>query len=308
MRSACRDLQSPGEFADSSLAEPTRTCFSDSRMLRTSAFLWALTIGSLPTSVTAGSKLKESLLPEKDAIPDLTQTDPKGNFAGGGKNFCAPVAVSNSFMAIYADDLKWNDVTHYDLVNKLASLPFMNTDFSKGTNVRQLMRGVEHFLRERGEKDYYLKFQGWRRHDNRHRTGISEPQFSWIKHILSQNGSVWLNVGWYQRTPEENTLKRIGGHWVTAVGYGQTASGTSNSAIIVIHDPAPRAGMVPDREFVKLTRIEHGILRGTMRNLPRPARNLYRMEGGMHVKPGAHFAILDGAVGLRLKPKTPVKR
>ena len=49
-----------------------------------------------------------------------------------------------------------------------------------------------------------------------------------------------------------------------------------------------------------MARLESGKLTGKMRNLPRPARDLYSMGGGMHLKRGAHLAILDGAVGLRL--------
>ena len=49
------------------------------------------------------------------------------------------------------------------------------------------------------------------------------------------------------------------------------------------------------------------MLTGAVRNLPRPARNLYQMEDGMRLKKGAQFAILDGAVGLILKPKAPAK-
>jgi hypothetical protein len=167
--------------------------------------------------------------------------------------------------------------------------------------VKQLLRGVDLYLGERGEKNYYLKFQGWRRPETRHRTGITAPQLGWIKRILAQDGAVWLNVGWYRKTDEEEVYRWTGAHWVTAVGYGRDAHGTPNPDYLVIHDPGPAAGQLPSQEFVRMTRLESGKLTGVVRNLPRPARDLYRMEGGMHLKRGADLAILDGAVGLVLK-------
>lgn len=241
-----------------------------------------------------------SVLPAEDAIPDLTQTDEKGNFAGGGRSFCGPVAVSNSFMAMFGEDLKWEGVSHYDLANKLASHMFMNTHVTKGTSVEQLLRGVDLYLDERGVKEYSLKFQGWRRCDARHRTRAVAPRLAWIKDILAQGGAVWLNVGWYTNSSKEGEYRRSGGHWVTAVGFGQDASGDRRPDYLVIHDPAPRAGLRPSREFVKMTRLESGRINGPMQGLPRPAHAFYRMEGGMHIKKGADLAILDGAVGLLL--------
>jgi hypothetical protein len=271
------------------------------------AALSALSIVFLELPLAAAPKLKESFVPALKAIPDLTQTDPKGKFADGGKNFCGPVAVSNSLMALFRDDLKWNDVSHYDLVNQLASQSRMNTDLTKGTGVRQLMHGVELFLDEQGEKNYFLKFQGWRRHDNRHRTGVTEPQLTWIKHIIAnKRGAVWLNVGWYREISPDQPLVRISGHWVTAVGYGKDASGKLDPDYLLIHDPSPRASAAGP-EYVKMTKINSGVLSGAVRNLPRPARNLYQMEDGMRLKRGAQVAILDGAVGLILKPKASAK-
>lgn len=242
-------------------------------------------------------------LPSAGEIPDLTQTDRQGRFAGGGRSFCGPVAVSNSLMALFREDLEARKMSHYDLVHELASDRCMNTHVEKGTSVQALLRGVELFLEDRGERDYYLKFQGWRRHDLRHRTGVTEPRLEWIRKVLAEGGAVWLNIGWYERTDEEGVYKRLGGHWVTAVGFGQDEEGRPSSKHLVIHDPAPRAGMQPSREFVEMAPLESGTITGVMRNLPHPARNLYRMQGGMHVKRGADLAILDGAAALRLAPR-----
>jgi len=242
--------------------------------------------------------------PAGNAIPDLTQTDPKGNFPGRGATYCGPVAVSNSLWAFFGREYEWREeFTQYDLVRKLASQPFMNIEVSRGCTVKQLTRGVDTYLRERGEKNYYLKFQGWRPHDHRYATGLFQPRLSWIKRILSaERSAVWLNVGWYCETPDKGPPRRIGGHWVTAVGYGIDEKGHPDPDCLIIHDPAQRAGP-PAREFVKLSRIRGGVLTGVYENLPRPASGFYLMEGGMHLKAGAHHAVLDGAVGLVLRAK-----
>ena len=262
-----------------------------------------LSFALLGTPSLFGDKVALEHVPSEGRIPDLTQTDPKGGFAGGGRSFCGPVAVSNSLMAMFARDLTWNDVTQYDLVNELASRSFMNTDAEKGTSVTQLMRGVDLYLKQRGEKDYYLKFQGWRRHEIRFRTGVNEPRLNWIKSCLTHGGAVWLNIGWY-RVEEDGVYKRVGGHWITAVGHGTNPFGDPDPSYLTVHDPAPRAGYDPNPDFVKTERLEGGRLVGTMRNLPRPAKNLYKLTGGMHVKRGMDFALLDGAVALMLKKKT----
>lgn len=248
-----------------------------------------------------------SIVPQAKAIPDLTQTDSKGKFAGGGRMFCGPVAVSNSLWALYGKDCQLEGLTHYDLVNKLASQQFMNTQPTKGTTVKQLMSGADTYLQGRGEKNYFLKFQGWRVSSQRYQSGVSAPRLQWIKDILSEKRSaVWLNVGWYRHLPDNGPLKRISGHWVTAVGYGKDAKGKLDPHCLIIHDPAPRAG--PSRsQYIKLRKIESGVLTGLFTNLPRSARNYYLMEGDMRLKRGADYAVLDGAVGLVLQPVPPVK-
>ena len=270
-------------------------------MRPSAAILFAFVLLGVPSVALADNEVRPPVVPPEGSIPDLTQTDPAGNFANGGRSFCGPVAVSNSLMAIYEKDLYWEEVTHHDLVNQLASLSFMNTHEKTGTSVSQLLRGVELYLQSRKEKGYYLKFQGWRPHDLKFRTNVNEPRLSWIQAILAKGGAVWANVGWYQRTDEEGALRRMGGHWVTIVGFGEDAAGKARPDYLIIHDPAPRAGIEPGPEHVRVRPLESGKLVGRMQNLPRPARNILSLEDGMHIKPGAQFALMDGAVGLLLK-------
>jgi hypothetical protein len=181
----------------------------------------------------------------------------------------------------------------------------MNTHEKNGTGANALMQGTKTFLDQRDMRNHVIKFQGWRRHWGEFRTGVDCPQLSWIKRTLSNGGTVWLNIGWYRRGEDQNEYRRISGHWVTAVGYGRDPEGKANPNILIIHDPAPRAGTKSSQEFVLMTILEDGKLTGTARNLPRRARGLYLMSGGLRLKRGAQFAILDGAVSLTLTPNPP---
>ncbi len=241
-----------------------------------------------------------SFLPEEGTVPDLCQTDPKGQFAGGGKNFCGPVAVSNSLMSMFGRDLDWEGTSQYDLVNLLASPRFMNTHQARGTGANALMQGVKTFLDRRDVKDFSIRFQGWRPHWNEFRTGHDRPNLDWIRATLASGGAVWLNVGWYRTGEDEGEYRRLSGHWVTVVGYGQDAGGKHDPDILVIHDPAPRSGLETVRHHLVLEQLQSGKLTGVARNLPRRARGLYLIRDGLHLKRGADHAIIDGAVALLL--------
>lgn len=268
----------------------------------TRTFLLTLLLVLGTVWVGLGQTVPEVYVPKPGSIPDLTQTDPKGEFAGGGGSFCGPVAVSNSLYAYFRDRLEEDEQDHYHLARELASIRCMNTHLKTGTNVKMLMHGVENYLRQFSITGYYFKFQGWRMHDLKHHTPAPQPKLSWMKKIIAYGGAVWVNVGWYDRTGNPNTLRRRSGHWVTVVGYGVNEKGEKDPECLLIHDPAPRAGREPRVQHIKLVKMDpKTTLNGTMRNLPRPAVDLYRMEGEMELRRGVHCAIMDGAVGLLLE-------
>ena len=109
-----------------------------------------------------------------------------------------------------------------------------------------------------------------------------------------KSGAVWLNVGWYRKEAESGDYVRIGGHWVTAIGVKPSAP-----PAVMIHDPAPRAGLEPRSQLVRLKRINGGTLKGTQKNLPHPADGFFEMGGEMVIKSTADCAIIDGVVTLR---------
>ena len=92
-------------------------------------FLDLLVVSLLP--LQAEPEFSSVMQPSRTAIPDLTQTDPRGNFPAGGVTYCGPVAVSNSLWALFGKEYEARETfTQFDLVHELASQPFMNIDVS----------------------------------------------------------------------------------------------------------------------------------------------------------------------------------
>jgi len=241
-----------------------------------------------------------------DEIPDLLQIDPEARFEGMGAAFCAPVAVSNSLvwmhrtgLASLLDPADTEKKAQIALVKSLASQNYMNTDVKKGTGPWGVLSGLDHYLKERKVSGYNLLYQGWRPHPKPFHCERLVPDTAWMYDILRQGGGVWLNVGWYTYASEKNQYKRIGGHWLTLVGYGEEEDGKPNPKMLILHDPGPRAGATFANEYVLCRVISSGTLTGDRKGLPRPAEGFHKLEGGMHVRRTADCAILDGVVALQ---------
>ncbi len=178
-----------------------------------------------------------------------------------------------------------------DLVKALASRRYMNTDVSRGTKTTNLLNGVHAIAIDMFGAYQSLAYQGWKPHPARYSSGITTPDIDWITQGIANDSSVWLNVGWYKHDREADLYYRVGGHWVTLVGYDDN--------VLIIHDPAPRAGLTFANEFVHVSAIKSGILTGSIAGLPRPASGYLLLGKGMHIKSGADVAIIDGAVRFR---------
>jgi hypothetical protein len=218
-----------------------------------------------------------------DEIPDFTQSDIHGRQHGYGAQYCAPVAVANSFY--WLADMNGDEG---DLVKLLASDRYMNTDTARGTTTTQFLNGVHAIAIELFGSYETLEYQGWKRHPRAFATGKTAPEWGWIIAGITADSAVWLNVGWYRYNPVNNRYTRIGGHWVTVVGYDGNK--------LVIHDPAPRAGQSFANEYVHVSQLRGGMLDDPRSGLFRPARGYLVLGTGMHVKSTADIAIIDGAV------------
>ncbi len=245
-------------------------------------------------------------------IPDFCQTDPAGKFPDKGGDFCAPVSVSNSFLYLSKSGypkLRPAAATDKDaqikLIHRLASKDFMDTIEKDGTSPPRLMAGVQRSVGDAGYEIVRLEQQGWKESTKTFPRTAEVPSLEWMKTGLSApRGAVWLNVGWYAANAETKEFQRKGGHWVTLVGYGKDRSGKDDPLTLQIHDPAPRTGMKPLTQWIKLSSLDQGTLQRTTGNdevRRREAKGFYTMQGEMKLKTGADTAILDAAVILQLK-------
>jgi len=242
------------------------------------------------------------------STPDFLQTDSSYGGIPGGQNYCGPVSVSNSL--IWLDDNDFNNLVgntndrkrdQYNLIIKLGSSEYM--DASEGTSVNRLLEGVKTYVIDKGYAFHTIKYQGWKYHYSEYSTMNDKPDLNWIRNAIDGNGVAWLNIGWYTYNNYTNTYTRIGGHWVTLVGYGHNGYSDSNPNYLIIHDPASRAdkyGACFSNEYILPVRIFNGTLEGDEYGLPKSANGYYKLTDGMHINSSADFAILDGAVAARI--------
>lgn len=231
-------------------------------------------------------------------IPDFLQTDPEAGFARSGSQFCAPTAVSNSLMWLAAngyEDLRpagSAKKAQIALIKTLSGPDYMQTSPSIGTDVAQVLSGVEAYVTEAGYNVGQLSYEGWRPVPEE--SVASEfPDLETIKAaVADESSAVWLNVGWYTYDEDSGDYERIGGHWVTVVGYEHDD--------LLIHDPAPSAGSGFRTQKITLEELTDGRLTGNQRGLPRSAEGYYEVGGEMAVGSGK-TCILDGAVVLTLE-------
>lgn len=267
-------------------------------------------------ALVAAASLAGGALPDavdrSASTPDFCQTDPAADFGGKGGVFCGPVAVANSLMYLAESgfpkvrpDASTDKEAQIALVQRLAAREFMDAATRNGTSTPRLMAGVQRLVEQAGYQVVRLEQQGWRERTRQFPAQAEIPSLDWIREgLAADSGAVWLNVGWYKFNPETREYHRFAGHWVTLVGYGKDRDDADEPPVLLIHDPAPRTGMEPLTQRVRLAVIDEGILQ---RNLTadkvrrRDAAGFFEMKGEMKLKPGADAAILDTAVVLLVK-------
>ena len=247
------------------------------------------------------------------STPDLTQTDSRGHFAEGGKNYCAPVAVSDSFVWLSAhgfprllpdkQGVKELSEKQLALVQILSSPEYMNTSADEGTEVFCVLRGIKKYIQERGYSIKRLTYQGFRQIDPEFDSGHSCPRLSMIKQDILGKSGVWLNLGWYKYKPENDTYTRLGGHWVTLVGYGVNVENKLAPNTLIVHNPSRLAGLDFHNDFLALLRIKSGLLisHKLIYGFPLPAAGFYKITSGLPAIRGCDAIILEGSIVLELQ-------
>ncbi|WP_043807977.1 hypothetical protein [Desulfatibacillum aliphaticivorans] len=289
----------------------------------------ALCLGFLQ-SASAGSLVYTSKV---ERMPDLGQHNGMGLLPYDGRGYCAAAAVSNGIMWFFlngypaiAEDHGQEDITHARLAALLGSGRYMKVDPRKGASPTYVMIGLKKYLEDRGFGWATIQYQGWRKHPKAFHTGVIQPDLDWIKKGLTGPGAVWLNVGWYNFDRTSSSYIRVGGHWVTLAGYGEDREGTPDPEVLIILDPAlRRAVRGPVPIYVKAKQIEAlptgikpaisiGRSLGYIDKMTgandetiegedassMTAVGFYKLIGELKTANRADFALIDGAVVLRL--------
>ena len=240
-------------------------------------------------------------------IPDLVQTDPNARFPHGGVHYCGPCAVSNSLAWLagqgYPNLMARPEevpTCQIDLANVLASKKYLDTTLELGTTPTDLLTGVSRYIQDHGYSYRRLQYKGWRKHPAEYSTGDRIPDLDWIEDGLYGHSAVWLNIGWYKYESRDDRYKRLGGHWVTVVGFGVDENGRANPNMLVIHDPGAEDQGGSKHEYVKIVRIASGTLAepgsGSI-----GATGFMKLFGGALPNGRKAFGIVDGAVVLEMQ-------
>ena len=209
-------------------------------------------------------RIERKILP---SIPDLSQRDPAAEFPDGGSKYCAPVAVSNSLSAVLPEVMGGLPSTlHFEkkfeqqveIARTLGSSDYMDTGKS-GTNSVQLLTGVDHYLADQKIPSYdstNLEYQGQRSVPRKYNpTFDKHADLPWLISGIKQEKHIWLNIGWYS-LEEDGEAKRVGGHWVTLVGYEKFGSlKDGEGEYLIINDPATQGGDHQEKISLKLNKF-----------------------------------------------------
>jgi hypothetical protein len=168
-------------------------------------------------------------------------------YGPAGRNYCGPtsaaMAVSwlakHGFPQLLPPGSDPIDRLHQS-VKLLASPDFMDTDPDDGTSPSKFIGGFSKYVQQAGYKVSDIGYAGWRipNAGTPGRLVSKVPDFNLLRTGLNQpNSAVFLNVGYYTRTPA-GTYRRGPGHWLTVVGYGTSGKGDTDPSILLLHNPA----------------------------------------------------------------------
>lgn len=231
----------------------------------------------------------------KNSIPDFCQ-------AKVGNVYCGPTSVSN--ILIYLDKNNFQNLLpiknpsskdELSLIKLLGSDNYMKTSLETGTEPFDLMKGLEKYVTEHSY-NISLSWKGWSEGGDYSMGPAPDP--TWIKCALDNGSNSVLQIGWYKFDKKKNFYKRIGGHYVTVVGF--------KGDKVIIHDPSVRSGDIPKDELCTFLPIKDGTLSSWQSYKKRDAKGFYKIDG-LKLKEGANCAIVDGAVVFKITNGENVK-
>jgi len=253
--------------------------------LRAQQCPWPVVCGMV--CVLGAAALRAEQLPDQvlDGVPDVGQAAHAFAFPDPIV-LCAPVAVANSMSWLQG---RMSTEFQVALVNKLSSRGYMTTRPLRGTQLPSVLAGVRRYVTETWGGYHELAYAGWGETQDDY-ASADIATLPWLVAGLGPGRAVWLNVGWY-RGDGDKVLRRVGGHWLTLVGYKEER--------LLVHDPGPWAGSEPVTQGVMLRDLGTAVLVGDFPGLPASAAG--RLELVDLPRPDASYVVvLDGAVRLQL--------
>lgn len=197
----------------------------------------------LPKSVTAPAA----------QTPDISQKELANAF------YCAPCAGANLLYQFEerglmglpqrftsaAGQAEWIEARRR-LALRLGESQFMETFQYKGTNRYRLVQGLDRFLRNECDAELESKYLGVRHYDRSRlekpargsmSATVGIPQLKHLKQSLADGCGVIILFGSYKPNPKQGgRLERVGGHYVSAVGFGKNSRGLDDESCIILHD------------------------------------------------------------------------
>ncbi|MFH1931717.1 MAG: C39 family peptidase [Pseudomonadota bacterium] len=228
-------------------------------------------------------------------MPDFCQGDTRyGRLPKFGATHCGPVAVSNALIWLNRNgfpNLAGNSYpvakSQFDLILEISSSKHMKTDNKKGTQPKNIVAGLEKFIKDKGY-GVKIKTMGWRSKAKR----IGEkPDIKWMLNSVKSNSNLILNIGWYVFGQNENIYQRTGGHYVTVVGFD--TDGTY--PIFYVYDPAKRDGLNKETRRCSLKNLRSDTVLRLQSGSMISASGFYELHG-LKIKKNNDLAIIDGAI------------
>lgn len=222
-----------------------------------------------------------------DDIPDLDQNNIKNIDNSEGLNYGAPVAVANSL--IWMNHRK---VDAGNIIAQLASESYMDVG-PRPTTVKQVLNGVDLFVKEAFGSYKKLQYEGWKDHQPKFSTGRDQPHERRLKSSINQKSTAWLNIGWYDYNPNTKEYTRVRSNWVTLIGY--------KGSDLVVHDPLHKSGKKHIDHILKNSVLSEGTLidKSSKSRPTIPANGFIRINQKGNDK-NSDIPIIDGVIYLEL--------
>jgi len=242
-----------------------------------------------------------------DQFPDFSQTDPALGLPGGGTHYCVPVATANA-LVWYAKERGYTNllpVKGMSMTEKVSTVArqlgdsrYMSTAPKGGTSPVKFMQGLSAYISDAGYSSKITYRGRWAMPGKFGRIEVAAPDIYSIQDKFSSGSAVFLSVGYYKEGDRPGELKRIGGHFVTVVGFGIDKNGNVDRDVVVLHDPGDRRSPDVKKRYLRLEQMRANRFINRRGDESDASEHL-KVTGGMPLRRGI-VGVIDAVVALDL--------